>query len=185
MDCIYDDGGRAQAGFKGSTGDCATRSIAIVTGLPYKQVYDRINELAGSERTGRRKRGISNARTGVYRQTVDKIMKSLGYIWTPTMLIGQGCKVHLRSEELPSGRLLCVVSKHYTAVIDGVIHDTFNPSREVHSTRPNDGGPLKKGEWLHPDGDVICSIQGRCVYGYYSKPDYDKFTQPLKFTFNK
>ena len=43
---IYDDGGRAAAGFKGTTGDCVTRAIAIATGKPYREVYDALNELA-------------------------------------------------------------------------------------------------------------------------------------------
>jgi len=42
----------------------------------------------------------------------------------PTMAIGSGCKVHLADGELPPGRLVVSVSKHYTAVTDGVIHDT-------------------------------------------------------------
>ena len=33
------DGGRTAAGFKGKTGDCAVRSIAIATNLPYKKIY--------------------------------------------------------------------------------------------------------------------------------------------------
>jgi hypothetical protein len=53
----------------------------------------------------------------------------LGFRWTPTMHIGQGCKVHLRAGELPMGRLVVSVSKHFTCVIDGTIYDTHNPHR--------------------------------------------------------
>ena len=137
----YDDGGRKLAGFKGSTDDCVTRSISIVTGIPYKEVYDALNVLSESERIGKRKRKKSNSRTGVFRTTYDKYLKSLGYKWTPTMQIGQGCKTHLSGRELPEGRLIVRVSKHMTAVIDGAIHDTHD-----------------------------CSRTGmRCVYGYYHK----------------
>jgi len=38
--------------------------------------------------------------------------ESLGWKWTPTMRIGQGCKVHLRADELPVGRLIVSVSRH-------------------------------------------------------------------------
>ena len=59
------------------------------------------------------------------------------------MQIGSGCTVHLRADELPPGRLVVSVSKHLTAVIDGVIHDTHD-----------------------------CSRRGtRCVYGYWQPPD--------------
>ena len=36
----YNDGGRADAGYKGKAGDCVVRAIAIATGLPYQEVYD-------------------------------------------------------------------------------------------------------------------------------------------------
>jgi len=137
----YNDGGRSEAGYTGTTGDCAVRAIAIATETPYQEVYDAINKIGRSERTGKRKRGKSNARTGVFKEAVQKYFKSIGWKWTPTMFIGSGCTVHLRADELPSGRLLCNVSKHYVAVIDGVINDTFNPSRNGT----------------------------RCVYGYYAK----------------
>lgn len=138
----YDDGGRAAAGYKGDAGDCAVRSIAIASGKPYQEVYDEINALAKkTERRGKRKRSISNARNGVYSRTIRKYLASLGFKWTPTMFIGSGCKVHLRKDELPDGRLIVSVSKHITAVINGVIHDTQE-----------------------------CSRQGtRCVYGYYKR----------------
>ena len=140
---IFNDGGRQDAGFKGSTGDCVTRSIAIITGKPYKEVYDEINQLAKSERTGKRKKKKSSSRTGVFKNTYKKYLKSLGYVWIPTMQIGQGCKTHLRSDELPAGKLIVSVSKHLTTMIDGVINDTYD-----------------------------CSRQGsRCVYGYYHKPE--------------
>lgn len=137
----FDDGGRSNAGYKGFTGDCVCRAIAIATEKPYKEVYDLINEFGKKERTGKRKRGRSNARTGVYKNTIKKVMTYYGWEWTPTMQIGQGCKVHLKENELPAGRLVVNVSKHCTAVIDGVIHDTYDCSR---------------------DGT-------RCVYGYYIK----------------
>ena len=126
---VINDGGRSLSGYKGTTGDCATRSIAIITGKSYQEVYDAINQFAMSEKRGKRKKSISNARTGVYRQTVHKYLLSLGMKWTPTMFVGAGCHVHLNSEELPHGRLVVRVSKHYTAVIDGIIYDTFDPSR--------------------------------------------------------
>lgn len=139
----FDDGGRAAAGYTGKAGDCVVRAIAIATGRPYQQIYDLVNRAAVHERTGKRKRGVSNARTGVYRTSIRRVMKTLGWMWTPTMQIGSGCTVHLRRDELPPGRLVVSVSKHLTAVIDGVIHDTHD-----------------------------CSRRGtRCVYGYWQPGD--------------
>lgn len=50
----FNDGGRAAAGYKGSTGDCVVRSIAIATGRPYQEIYDLVNDVAKRERKGSR-----------------------------------------------------------------------------------------------------------------------------------
>lgn len=141
MEFRYSDGGRSKYFQTERVGDCVTRAIANASGRDYKEVYDAINELAKSERKGKRKRGISSARNGVYRQTEKKYIEEvLGWKWHPTMQIGQGCKVHLCADELPSGTLIVAVSKHLTCVKDGVLYDTYDCSR---------------------DGT-------RCVYGYWS-----------------
>lgn len=142
MKFTYHDGGRAAAGYTGKAGDCVCRSIAIVTGIDYQEVYDRLADgnaaQRRSKRTGKKPRTASQG-INVRRQWVKEYMESLGFKWTATMRIGSGCTVHLRDGELPDGRLVVSVSKHWTAVIDGVIHDTHDPSR---------GGT-------------------RCVYGYW------------------
>lgn len=130
---ILNDGGRAAAGYKGRTGDCVTRAIAIVTGLSYQEVYDTLHE--------RLEEGGS-PRDGVPREVYEPYLKTLGWAWKPTMKIGSGCLVHLRADELPAGRIVARLSRHLCAVIDGVVHDTFDPSREGT----------------------------RCVYGYFYKP---------------
>ncbi len=142
----YNDGGRLEAGRKGDADDCVCRSICIVTGKPYMEVY---NVLANGNATQRRGKHESKSKAGIKtasrrintkRKWFADYMESLGFIWTPTMLIGQGCKVHLRAEELPKGRLIVNVSGHFASVIDGILHDTHD-----------------------------CSRNGmRCVYGYYT-----------------
>jgi hypothetical protein len=60
------------------------------------------------------------------------------------MQVGTGCQVHLRADELPEGRLIVRLSRHVAAVIDGVLHDNHD-----------------------------CSRQGtRCVYGFFA-PAHD------------
>lgn len=94
----------------------------------------------------------SSARGGVYKVTCRKLLEGLGWIWTPTMGIGTGCRVHLADGELPDGRLLVSVSKHLTCVVDGVIYDTHDPQREP---------VIVEGEQIQG---------GRCVYGYWMAP---------------
>jgi hypothetical protein len=124
MSYIYNDGGREAAGYKGKTGDCVTRAIAIATGRPYQEVYNELFDLA-------RERKVKGAspRNGVPKKTIREYMARLGWKWTPTMQIGSGCNVHLRGDELPGGRLIVSVTRHLVAVIDGQLHDTFDASR--------------------------------------------------------
>lgn len=127
---VYDDGGREAAGYRSSAGDCVCRSISIATGLPYQTVYDLIIEHAKRERPSARK-ARSHPRTGVHGRTTRWIMESLGWEWVPIMKIGSGTTVHVRPGELPeSGRYVLSLSRHISALVDGVIHDTYDPSRE-------------------------------------------------------
>jgi hypothetical protein len=137
MQWVYDDGGRAASGYKGEAGDCVVRAIAIAAELPYVDVYaalmERNRDYAYSKR-GRtaaklRRRGGS-PRNGNFKKVYHDYILSLGFRWIPTMQIGQGCKVHLRADELPKGRIIVSLSKHLAAVVDGVLHDTYDDSRD-------------------------------------------------------
>lgn len=123
---IWDDGGRADAGYRGQAGDCVTRSIAIAAQLDYQAVYDDLNERT---KALRRKGKRSGARTGVPRKIIRSYFAEIGWMWTPTMFIGSGCTVHLRADELPGGRLVANCSGHLVAVVDGIIRDTHDPTR--------------------------------------------------------
>jgi len=140
MNFKYNDGGRAEAGYKGDTGDCVCRAIAIATGKPYQEVYDALITHQQSFRQTKRVKG-SHPRTGVNRKIYETYLSTLGWQWTPTMAIGQGCTVHLKENELPAGRIIVRLSRHLAAVIEGVTHDTHDPSRNGT----------------------------RCVYGFFSK----------------
>ena len=145
----FDDGGRKAAGWKGNGGDCVARAIAIASGRPYQEIYDRLAEGNATQRTSKRERqsqaatGRRTALHGIFtkRKWFKDYMKELGFEWTATMGIGTGCQDHVRADELPSdGRLVLMLSKHAAAYVDGVLRDTFD-----------------------------CSRAGkRCVYGYYT-----------------
>jgi len=145
---VYSDGGRVEAGYKGRAGDCVCRSIAIATNQPYKEVYTALGKLYKALPKGR---GVSSARDGVPREVYQPYLESIGWKWVPTMGIGTGCKIHLDADELPEGRIICRLTKHLTAVIDGVIYDTHDPRR--YGVEYIDG--VKK------------KLPQRCVYGYF------------------
>lgn len=145
MKFVYHDGGRKEAGFKGSAGDCVVRAIAIAAEVPYRQVYDDLKGIGENytsiKRTKIAKTMKASPRNGVHRPVYQPYIQSLGFIWHPTMHVGSGCVVHLKEDELPEGRLIVSLSRHMCAVIDGVLYDTFDCTR---------------------DGT-------RCVYGYFKK----------------
>tara|TARA_S200002703_G_scaffold82470_1_gene71084 strand:- start:2638 stop:3117 length:480 start_codon:yes stop_codon:yes gene_type:complete len=131
----YNDGGRSKY-FKSQAGDCVCRSIAITAGLDYMEVYNRLAEGNATQRQSKKQRtktkGKNTASNGIYtkRKWFKDYMKELGFEWVSCMGIGTGCQVHLKEDELPNGKIICVVSKHYCAVVDGVINDTYDPSRD-------------------------------------------------------
>ena len=129
-------------------GDCVIRAISIACEIPYIDVQKEIQKRNKNFRETSWSREAMNMKpkqdigmNGSFRKVYEPYLLSLGWKWQPTMGIGTGCKVHLKANELPGGRLICRVSKHLVAVIDGVIHDTYNPSR----------------------------AETRCVYGYFYK----------------
>ena len=152
MKWVYDDGGRSKY-YKGTAGDCFVRATAIATGLDYKYLYDLVNEYAKKEHVGCRKRGVSNARAGVYSRTAKKILEDLGWKWTATTKVGQGVSMHLVEDEVPSGTVICNISKHFVCVIDGVIHDTYNSSEK---------------QYFDQYGNLAINDR-RAVYGYWTK----------------
>lgn len=174
MKFIFNDGGRAKAGFKGNAGDCVVRAIAIATEQPYEQVYRAMAEINAAHR-GRascaRKR---SARNGVVVKSAafKRYMDSIGWTFVPLMRIGSGCTVHLEDGELPMGRLIVSVSRHYCAVVDGVINDTHDPSAERGATIYPPGYPQDKipkgARWLE-NGNGWAYEPKRCVYGYWRK----------------
>lgn len=130
MKQVYDDGGRSKYFAANRVGDCVTRAVAIATGRDYKEVYNEIRKIVGY-----------SPRNGVRNADTKKVLKHFGGVWHATMKIGSGCTTHLEDGEIPmNGVVVCSCSKHLVCVIDGIIHDTYDASRNGN----------------------------RCVYGYWT-----------------
>jgi hypothetical protein len=171
MPWVADDGGRAAAGFLGSAGDCGVRAFSIALGQPYRQTYQELTEelrsyreLLSKSRSAKRRALAHRIRTtprdGLVSEVAKRYAAGKGWAWVPTMGIGTGCRVHLLQQELPNaGPVIVNLSKHYCAVVDGVIRDTFDPNQpRVYWTGELGEGPrCVYGVWLPPG--VTVSVQ--------------------------
>jgi hypothetical protein len=129
------DGGRRAAGYDnaGDRGGCVPRAIAIASGVPYREVLDALTVataryvkrfprswVARWIKRSRDGRGYDPAQ-GCYDKIYGAYLKSIGWQYNPV-----DGRLHLRTDELPPGRLIVRVYRHLVAVIDGEIHDTHN-----------------------------------------------------------
>jgi hypothetical protein len=139
MRVVIDDSGRASAGHKDEVNDCVCRASAIAAERPYQEIWDALKALMESEGPTKR--------SGVEELVQHKLMETLGWTWVATS------KLHLREDELPSGRTRVVsIRQHSVAVVDGVIHDTHDCSLDEWKKPPHVYGYHKKGVSVHDTG---------------------------------
>lgn len=159
MKFIYSDGGRSKYFKAQNVRDCVTRAICNATGKDYKEVYNRINQLAKQERG---KGNKSQSRNGVYKNTWKKYLKELGWVHHSTCSLGSHKKrLRLTEEDLPNGILIVQISKHLTCVKDKIIYDTYNCSEK---------------EYYDEYGNIQINDE-RCVYGYWTAPTPEQIEQ--------
>jgi len=134
---VKTDGGRKDAGFRGNfSGDCVIRAVAIASKIPYKQVYNDFKIMTANRLGYTPEDGILT-----YKKAFKQYMVDIGFTWNITCRIGSRERTHMNPKELPKGRLVLSLSKHYTCVIDHVIHDTYDPS--------NGGKRMVYGFWSY------------------------------------
>lgn len=146
MEFVYADGGRSKYFKAKNVGDCVTRAICNATGKDYKEVYNRLKELAQEETDKQLKKHCggkrSSVRDGVFMETLKKYLKEIGWVRMSTITKGSSQRMHLNENELPNGNLIVQVSKHLTCVKDKVLYDTYDCTRG--------GGRLVYGYWIAP-----------------------------------
>lgn len=132
------DGGRKDAGFKGATGDCVTRAIAIATGSPYRRIYKELGDLY-SIMTGGLER---SPRNGVAMPVTHRYLIDRGWeLWhTPN--------AYFTSQLIPmEGTVIAVLPRHKACVIDGVVFDGWDSRK---SNRTKSGAPKLLGFYSLP-----------------------------------
>ena len=135
MKLIVTDGGRKDAGLRGSfTGDCVIRSIAIASDSPYKRIHNDFRRMIANGLGYVPEDGILTNKPAFKRYMVES-----GFVWNITCRIGSRDRVHMNAAELPMGRLVLSLSKHYSCVCDHIIYDTYDCS--------NNGKRMVYGFW--------------------------------------
>ena len=140
----YDDGGREAAGFRGhSVGDCVVRSVAIVTGRSYKRVHAAMTKIVrgGLHRDHWGRKPSVNDGVPTSSLAFRTYMEKAGYRYVVT----SDQKLLLGIHKLPRGRLIVSLRRHYTAVVNGAIRDTYDP-RFNHSGEQVEARVL--GYWI-------------------------------------
>ena len=116
------DGGRRAAGLKGKSGDCAVRALAIAAQMEYRVAQRLIKEYAAKGRQG--SKAIAR---GVYREDFDAALRSIGWQWQSAPIF-PGRKA--RYYDIP-GTAILRMAKHYAAVVDGVLLDSWDSSNKM------------------------------------------------------
>jgi hypothetical protein len=119
----HNDGGRLASGFKGKSGDCAIRAMAIACCIPYNEARSRCKDASAVGRLGSR----ATAR-GMYKEDFTAALSKLGWRWFSAPKF-EGRKA--RGTDMPSGRVIARMSRHYAAVINGVVNDSWDSSEKM------------------------------------------------------
>ena len=125
----YDDGGRAASGFKGHTGDCVVRAIAILTGVSYSDIYRR---MAGAMRhggyaasgNGYRQKPRRGLRPRLSARTIQNLVKTSYGL--RRVNLGRGPRPTYTEAWLLHGDCLVGTAKHISAIVDENLRDTFD-----------------------------------------------------------
>ena len=118
----WNDGGREDAGFKGYTGDCVIRAIAIATGIDYKYVYDTVKTIAknwkGNTKKAERIRAFKVSR-GTPVALAEKFLFDNGWVKVKG-------KLRVDDNKFKTGNFVLSVRSHFASMKDGIYMDTWD-----------------------------------------------------------
>lgn len=126
---VYHDGGRYDAGYTDSAGDCAVRAISIATGQSYTQVYQDLKSLTESYYNGQYEEccenGTSATISDIYlKQKGWKVWSHYGLDWDSPGINKGTVIVHAKSINN---------TYHLFTMVNGVIYDKFSPYQNQYT----------------------------------------------------
>ena len=95
--------------------DCVIRSISLLTGKTWDETYDELSDIASDDRL------MFDSVEFVEDYLDDRYKRECNYSKT----VGEF------ANEYPSGKYAVTMNGHITAIINGIIYDTFDPSRRI------------------------------------------------------
>lgn len=121
MNYNFNDGGRKNAGFKGSTGDCGVRALAIALDMDYKIAYNLLAQ--ANKDMGFAK----SARNGIHKNIYNSVLNKLGWFWVSApKFVGRKA----RCSDL-KGIVIAQQAGHFVTVINGIPQDTWDCSNKM------------------------------------------------------
>lgn len=95
--------------------DCTIRAISVLTNRTWNDIYDELSDFANSK--------------SLMMDSVESIENYLDNRYPRECHYSK--KVGEFAEEHPYGRYAVTMNGHITAIIDGIIYDTFDPSNRI------------------------------------------------------
>jgi hypothetical protein len=127
MEWVYDDAGR---GFRSrKRAELNAEAISILLSRPLETVELGLQEAKRAwvfEKPQRESRLRWWDTTLVPKQVYQAYMAGAGWVRHTTMKVGKGCKTHLKADELPATCLVQCSSGELVAVVDRVIHCSWD-----------------------------------------------------------
>jgi hypothetical protein len=100
--------------------------------LPYKVIYDDLRYFLDSRNAG-------SPRNGITEEHVRRYLGERGFRYKAIA----GEHVTLHRDELPKLKVIANLSNHVSAVIDGIVNDTYDPNHKKHQRL--------HGYWIAPE----------------------------------
>ena len=122
MSYTYNDGGKSSTSLKSNT-DCGIRAMAIACSIPYMEARQHLKTASKNGKMG--SGAISD---GIYKEDIGQALKEFGFMWQSAPKLS-GRKA--RYSDLPQGRIVVRMAKHFAAVLDGELHDSWDSSEKM------------------------------------------------------
>jgi hypothetical protein len=118
-----DDGGRAQSRRPRQKNDCTVRALAVTLGIEYDFAYEVLASFGRKSGAGF---PFKTHAAAIFANC------SADATWTAFQAVKGERRLTLPAfcARYPAGRYIVSMAKHITVVVDGVVHDDFQPGEE-------------------------------------------------------